>query len=141
MAELDDELTELAAEILAAQPFSQHVGTELEMFREGEVELSLQVQPHHLQQFGLVHGGVFGYLADVTVAFTGGSVLGPSVVSTRFAVDLVGNIREGTLRSSGRVVHMTDTQAECSVEILASLDDGTQKVCATATGTVVTTQM
>lgn len=140
MAEVDDELTKLATEILAAQPFSQHVGTELVMFSEGHVELSLAVQPQHLQQFGLVHGGVFGYLVDVTVAFTGGSVLGPSVVSTGFSVDLVGNTREGTLHSTGRVTQLTDTMAECSVEIVAFLNDGTQKVCATATGTVVTTQ-
>lgn len=133
-------MTQLAVQILAAQPFSQHVGAEVVSFGAGEAVLSVDIQPHHLQQYGLVHGGMFGYLADVTIAFVGGSVLGPSVLSTGFTVDLLGNVREGQLLALGRVVHATDTQAVCSVEISAQLPDGSSKVCAVAQGTVVTSQ-
>ena len=76
---MDDALFDYGRKILAAQPFSVLLGTELVTFEPGRAELALDVKPEHLQQHGFVHGGVVSYLADNALTYAGGSVLGDSV--------------------------------------------------------------
>ena len=70
---------EFGRSVLAAQPFSRLLGTELVAFETGGAELALDLKPDHLQQHGFAHGGVVSYLADNALTFAGGSVLGDSV--------------------------------------------------------------
>lgn len=123
-----------AQAVLAAQPFSQVVGARVTEFEPGRATLELDVEEHHRQQFGLVHGGVLAYLVDNAIAFAAGTVLGPALVSTGFGVDLVGNVRDGVLRATARVVHATPTTAVCAVEVSGQAPDGSVTVCALAQG-------
>ncbi len=72
------ELLELGRAVLAAQPFSVHVGAELARLVPGEAELILPIGPHLGQQNGFVHGGAISFLVDNAITFAGGSVLGPT---------------------------------------------------------------
>ena len=56
-----DDLLQFGRRILAEQPFSVQLGTELAAFEPGRAELRLPVRPDHLQQHGFVHGGVVSY--------------------------------------------------------------------------------
>jgi uncharacterized protein (TIGR00369 family) len=130
---------ESAAEILAAQPFSRLVGARLTEFAPGTAVLEVDIADHLRQQYGLVHGGVLAYLVDNAISFAAGTALGPSLVSTGFAVELVGNTREGRLRAVGTVVHAAAGQAVCAVEVSAIQPDGSTRVCAIAQGSAAVT--
>ena len=69
-------MLEFGQQVLASQPFSALLGTELTRFEEGLAELRLTLKPEHLQQHGFAHGGVVSYLADNAMTYAGGSVLG-----------------------------------------------------------------
>ena len=75
------ELFQFGKQVLASQPFSALLGTELEPFEHGKAVLTLAVRDELQQQHGFVHGGVVSYLADNALTYAGGSVLGDSVTS------------------------------------------------------------
>ena len=64
-----------ARAILAAQPFSTLLGTELTRYEVGITEMQLDLSDKIKQQLGFAHGGVLAYLADISMTFAGGSVL------------------------------------------------------------------
>ena len=55
---------ELGKSVLASQPFSVLLGTELTRFADGIAELRLPIRDDLKQQNGFVHGGVLSYAAD-----------------------------------------------------------------------------
>ena len=129
-----------AEAVLAAQPFSVLLGARITEFTVGRATLELEISERHHQQFGLVHGGVLAYLVDNAAAFAAGTVLGPSLVSSGYSVQLVGNARRGVLRAVARAVHTTSSQAVCAVEVVAVGADGSITVCAVAQGGAVKTR-
>ncbi|WP_067436712.1 PaaI family thioesterase [Nocardioides jensenii] len=126
---------DIARQVMDAQPFSRLVGTRVTACGDGHATLEVDVRHELLQQYGLVHGGVFAYLADNAVAFAAGSALGPSVVSTGLRLELVGNVRVGTLVATADVVRRTAERVEVDVEITADHETAHAKVCARANGT------
>ena len=115
---------------LAAQPFSVLVGTEIAEFGDGRAVLRLPKRPDLLQQNGFVHGGVLAYLADNSVTFAAGTVMGAAVLTASVSVDYM-RPAEGDLVADARVVARTSRLAVCECQIIA---DGV--VCAVAHGTV-----
>jgi uncharacterized protein (TIGR00369 family) len=127
---------EQASAILAAQPFSTLVGAELVAFAADGVELRVPLREELLQQHGFVHGGVLLYAADNAITFAGGAVLGPSVVTRGVAIDYLRPARGAALRAIATVVDRTARQALCRCDILIVAEDGTERRCAAAQGTV-----
>ncbi|NUU26470.1 MAG: PaaI family thioesterase [Streptomycetaceae bacterium] len=125
-----------ARKTLDAQPFSVLLGAELTAFGDGRATIELDVRDELRQQNGFVHGGVLAYLADNTVTFAAGTVLGPAVLTAGFTVTYVRPAAGSHLRAQARVVTATRSQAVCACEILAVAEDGTERICATAQGTV-----
>jgi len=131
-----DKLTvEQARAVLAAQPFAQHVGTEITEFEGGAATLAIDVGPEHAQQFGFVHGGVMAYLADNALTFAAGSALGPNVLTGGFTVTYLRPARGGRLRAHATVTDATRRQAVARCEIYCD-SDGSSTICAVAQGTV-----
>lgn len=128
-------MLELGRKILASQPFSVLLGTELLGLSSGEAEIRLPIEPRLAQQHGFVHGGVLGYAADNALTFAGGSVLGPAVVTSEFKINYLRPARGDFLVARARVIHHGKRQAVCLCEILAS-DGGDEVLCATAQGTI-----
>lgn len=98
-----DARLDLARTILAAQPFSRLLGTEITAFGDGHAVLRLAIGDDHRQQFGLVHGGVHAYLADNALTFAAGSVLGPSVLTETVSVTYLRAARNGVLEARAHV--------------------------------------
>lgn len=134
------ELLALARGILAAQPFSRHLGAELAAFGDGHAILRLRIAQEHRQQFGLVHGGVYAYLADNALTFAAGSVLGPAVLTESVSVTYVRPARDGVLEARARVTEHTAHRALCAVELVVVDDTGASTPCAEANGAVRVTQ-
>lgn len=131
---------ELARAALSAQPFNDVVGAELTTFAPGEAVLEIEIARRHLQQFGVVHGGVLAYAADNALTFAAGTVLGPNLLTGGMSITYVQAAREGTLRAHAKVAHHSARQAVCTVEVTAETPDGNPTLCAIAQGTVRTIQ-
>lgn len=122
--------------VLASQPFSVLLGTELLSFGAGAAELKIPITPQVKQQHGFVHGGVISYAADNALTFAGGSALGPGVVTAEFKINYVRPATGEFLVARATVVHAGASQAVCRCDVYVS-DAGTERLCATAQGTIV----
>jgi uncharacterized protein (TIGR00369 family) len=137
---VDVDQLELAHQVLAAQPFSELLGARITAFEPGLTELALEIDGRHLQQFGLVHGGIWCYAADNALTFAAGSVLGPSVVTGGLSIHYLRGAREGTLRARARVAHHDQRHATCRVDLSVDGPDGETALCAIAHGTAFATR-
>lgn len=131
---MSDDILNFGRKILASQPFSKLMGTELQKFETGFAELSLEIEEHHKQQHGFAHGGVISYLADNALTFAGGSVLGDSL-TLEFKINYVRPALGQTLIARARVTANGKQQAVCHCDIYA-INEGEEKLCATAQGTI-----
>ncbi len=125
---------DMARQILRSQPFSCLLNARLNKFEEGAAEIEIDIREELLQQHGFVHGGVISYLADNSLTFAGGSVLGDSVTvefKINYAKPATGSkvVARATVLSSGR------TQAVCECRIFCISQDG-EKAVAYAQGTI-----
>lgn len=127
-------LFQLGQSILANQPFSKVLGTELKLMEPGSVVLALKIQEQHKQQHGFVHGGVISYLADNALTFAGGSVLGDSVTS-EYKINYLRPGLGHALEARAKVLGSGKKQAVCQCEVFA-LDDGGERLVAVAQGTI-----
>ena len=128
-----------ARALLRAQPFSELVGARLQEFGAGRATIEVAIAERHLQQCGLVHGGVLAYLVDNALAFAAGTVLGAHVVTSGYQVSLVDNVREGVLSATAVVAHTTGREAVCTIVVSGLSAAGTVSTCAVAQGTAVRT--
>jgi hypothetical protein len=85
---MEDMLT-WGRQILASQPFSVLLGTELLSLSEGSAELKIPIKTELKQQHGFVHGGVISYAADNALTYAGGSSLGTVVVTSESKLNYV----------------------------------------------------
>ncbi len=121
--------------VLAAQPFSVLVGTELTALDADGVVLELPIRDELKQQFGFAHGGVVAYLADNALTYAGGAALGSAVVTVEMKINYVrpatGDrlVARATVLSAGRSVAVT----RCDVY---ARRDGAEVLCAAAQGTI-----
>jgi uncharacterized protein (TIGR00369 family) len=126
-----------ARALLVAQPFNGVIGARIDAFEPGRAQLSLAIAPHHLQQQGVVHGGVLAYLADNTLTYAAGSVLGSAVMTAGFRIDyLRPALAVGHLVATAEVTDHTRSQAVCRCDVFHVAEDGTRRLCAAAQGTV-----
>ncbi|MFO1327019.1 MAG: PaaI family thioesterase [Rubrivivax sp.] len=129
------DLMQRGQQALQNQAFSRLLGAELSHFEPGSAHLRLPLRPDHLQQHGIVHGGVIAYLADNALTFAGGSVLGDCLTAEwkinylRPARDADALVAEAQVLGSGR------SQAVCRCDVYAQRADG-RVLCAAAQGTI-----
>jgi len=130
------DILEFGRKILADQPFSALLGTELTRFEKGFAELRLALRDDHRQQHGFAHGGVVAYLADNALTYAGGSALGDAV-TLEMKINYVRPAIGDTLIARAEVVSAGKTQAVCRCDVVA-VRDGEEKLCAAAQGTIST---
>lgn len=118
---------------MSMPPFNDYLGTEIVRRDDGEIEVRLELKPHHLNQRGVAHGGVVTTLLD--------SALGAAVIdsmpkewwcaTTSLTTHFIGGARDGTLVGHGRIVRRGRSVAFAT----GDLRDGGGKLIATASGT------
>lgn len=125
--------------ILAKQPFSQLLGTELIRLESGHAELALTLKPEHLQQHGFAHGGLVSYLADNALTYAGGSVLG-NCVTLEMKINYTRPAVGSRLIARAEVLSSGKRQAVCHCKVYVLGEDG-EKLCAAAQGTITPVDM
>jgi uncharacterized protein (TIGR00369 family) len=123
-------------QVLASQSFSQWLGTDLTAFNDREVELQLTLKENMLQQNGFAHGGIVSYMADNALTFAGGAQLGPAVLTAEYKINYLRPAVGVKLVARAHVVYAGKTTATCRCDVFSVSEDGVEKVCATAQGTI-----
>ena len=121
---------------LQSQPFSRLLGAQLTGFDGKQAEIMLPITPDLLQQHGYVHGGVLSYLADNTLTFAGGLALGPAVLTAEYSIHYLKPAHGDKLVARATVISAGRRQAVCQCEVWC-VSDGSEELCATAVGTIV----
>lgn len=126
----------LGKQILASQPFSLLIKTEITRFEIGLVELKIPITRELQQQHGFLHGGVLSYAADNALTFAAGSAMMVPVVTSEFKINYVRPAIGEALIARANVVYSGKTQAVSRCEMYV-VKDGVEKLCAVAQGTIV----
>ncbi len=124
-------------EISKNQAFTKHIGAELDISEDGIVKMTLDIAPHHMQQYNFVHGGVISYLADNSLTFAGGIALNGNAVTSEYKINYLRPAIGKRLLCRAKAISAGSNQSVCSCEIFVITDDGKEKLCAVATGTIV----
>jgi uncharacterized protein (TIGR00369 family) len=130
------DLQEFARQVFEAQPFSRFIGAKLVSSGPANAELSIAIAEHHRQQHGFVHGGVISYLADNSITFAGGLALGGNALTSEFKINYLKPALGSLLIARAQAKSVGKRQAVCQCEIFA-VEEGKEKLCAIAQGTVV----
>jgi uncharacterized protein (TIGR00369 family) len=126
----------MGRDVLARQPFSVLLGTELTALAPGRCELVLRVVDRLKQQMGLVHGGVISYLADNALTYAGGTALRVPVVTSEYKINYLRPALGERLVARAEAVQIGRSQAVCRCDVLM-VQDGRETLCAIAQGTIV----
>ena len=106
----DPALEALIRERIRSSAFASWMGISVVRMGDGESELRLDLQPHHLNPGGIVHGGVIATLLDACIGLALRTKLGMS--SNHVTVDLHVNYlspsRTGVIVGRGRAVRVGD---------------------------------
>ncbi|MEV8455782.1 PaaI family thioesterase [Streptomyces sp. NPDC052095] len=126
-----------ARKVLDSQPFSGLLGARLTAFGNGAATLEVDIRPELQQQNGFLHGGVLAYAADNAITFAAGTTLGPQVLTGGFSIQYVRPGTGATLVARAEVAHTGRRQAVVRCELFAVAEDGEERLCAVAQGTVL----
>jgi len=133
----DPAIVEIGRQILASQPFSRLVGIELDSAQRGRCVLSLAIRAELLQHHGFVHGGALSCLVDIALTYAGATALAVPVITSEFKVNYLRPALGRRLVARAEAVHAGRSQAVCRCELYALGEDGAEKLCAIAQGTIV----
>ena len=132
-----DRLSEIR-ERFAGSPFhSAFVGARLDRVASDEVDVSLDVEPRHLNLSGTLHGGMIATLADTAtgLAYRTGLDEGTSAVTSSLLVTFLRPGEIGLVTARGRVVKRGSRFGYAEADVLDA--NGTLLARATATFTVL----
>ena len=103
-------------------PFLRYLGVEMGMSGGGLGQVSLSVQPHHLQAAGQVHGGLIASLADTAMFRAVRSLLGPGQRTTtvELKVNFLESTSSGTLTASARIANKGERLLVGDIEIMTA---------------------
>jgi uncharacterized protein (TIGR00369 family) len=84
------------------------VGCEFEQLTEKQITVSLDIQPHHLNLIGIVHGGVHATMIDSAMGLMA-MVARPqdNVVTTNLNMNYVAPTGKGKMIVTAEIVHMS----------------------------------
>nr|WP_321265789.1 PaaI family thioesterase [uncultured Sulfurimonas sp.] len=112
--------------------FLKFIGGEVLDLGDGYAQLGFDVEPHHKQHFGVVHGGAIATLADHCGWYAAVSVLdkGFSAVTIEIKINYLKPARDEVLKAEARVVNQSKRTIFTTIEIFSK-----DTLVAYATGT------
>lgn len=121
-------------ERMASSTFHTWMGMRLVDARDGEVEIALEAEPHHLNLQGLLHGGVLATLADTATGLAVRTKLAPGRrhITIQLGMQYLSAGGPGTITATGRTRRVGRQIAYAEAEIR----DATGRLLATAQATL-----
>jgi uncharacterized protein (TIGR00369 family) len=116
-------------------PFHRWAGMDLISIGEGEAELAMDLQPHHFNPQGIVHGGIITALADTAIGLALRSQLRAGLThrTAQLNVHFLAKGEGNRLVGRGHAVHLGQRMGYGESEVL----DGEGRLIARASGTFI----
>ena len=123
----------------AKQTFMDFLGARLTAVSPGNVIIELPVTPDLLQQHRFVHAGATTAVVDTACGYATLSLLPPGseVVTVEFKMNLLAPALGVKMIAHGRVVRPGRTLTVCQGELFGEDENGTRKLCAIMTATMI----
>jgi len=120
------------------QGFMKHLGAQMTVVKEGEVEIRVPFRATLTQQHGYFHGGVSAAIADSASGYAAFTTMAPdsSVIAVEFKINLVAPARGEELVARARVVRGGRTLKICAADVFG-VKHGTETLCATMLSTIM----
>lgn len=130
---LDASLEGLVRDRLRHSAFARWMGITLVGIGDGESELRLDLEPHHLNPGGIAHGGVLATLLDACIGLALRTKLGMSAEHVTIGLDVhyLSPARTGVLVGRGKALRTGGRVSHGEAELFA--EDGTLVAKGTAT--------
>jgi uncharacterized protein (TIGR00369 family) len=106
MGTVEDALEDVRERFARSEFHSRWLALSLDRVDRGEVDVAMDVQRHHLNLMGTLHGGMIATLADTATGLALRSTLenGSTFTTTQLGVTFLAPGREGRIVARGRVV-------------------------------------
>ncbi len=121
---MQDKTTEIRNFFYSKNAFVKFLGTQIDEVRPGYGRTSLQIQEHHTNLAGFVHGGVIMSIADTAVGVAC-VAFGKKVVTLNMTTNFINNVQQGdvitaqaTTISNGNRVIVMDCVVKNSQDLL-----------------------
>jgi uncharacterized protein (TIGR00369 family) len=98
-------------------PFIDSLGMRLVRAEDGVSEVALTLEPHHLNTWGVAHGGLTMSMLDVALSLAARSAANDSGVVTVEMNTSFMQPGRGELHAHARVMHQSSTMAFCEGEV------------------------
>lgn len=133
----EDRVAEVRERFERSQFHTAFLGLRLDRASEGEVEVSLDVEPRHRNLVGTLHGGMIATLADTATGLAYRTVLEPGTthVTSSLSVVFLAPGRAGTVTARGTVVRRGARLGYAEADVVDAA--GTLLARATATFTIL----
>jgi len=132
-----DRLEEVRERFARSEFHTAFLGLRLDRVADGEVDVSLVMEPRHRNLVGTLHGGMIATLADTATGLAYRTVLEPgtSHVTSSLTVTFLAPGRAGTVTARGRVIKRGRRFGYAEADVVD--ETGTLLARATATFTVI----
>ena len=132
-----ERLSEIRERFAGSAFHTSFVGARLDRVAPDEVEVSLEVEPRHLNLSGTLHGGMIATLADTAtgLAYRTGLDEGASALTSSLSVTFLRPGGVGVVTAKGRVVKRGSRFGYAEADVVDA--DGTLLARAAATFTVL----
>lgn len=122
-------------ERLKSNHFIQHMGLVLTDVEVGEASMEIQVEEHHLQQNGFLHGGVTATLCDVTTGIAAYTTVKESknVVTADLKFSYLNPSTSKKVKAVGRVRKAGNFLIYCECDVFDMHENEGEVLIATAT--------
>lgn len=101
--------------------FREAVGYEVRVWREGYAEISLDLEPRHMNRMGIVHGGVYMTILDAAMGHAATHSPDPAhrrrCVTMAMNTSFLASARAGRITAIGTLVGTDARNATCRGEI------------------------
>ncbi|VAW28848.1 hypothetical protein MNBD_BACTEROID06-1525 [hydrothermal vent metagenome] len=123
---------------LVRQEFMHHIGFKLDLVEAGKIEGRMKLEKIHLQQAGLVHGGVIATVADIVAGFSAYSLVGvdEKVVTGELKISYLRPAKGEILWAKGWVLKQGRKINFCEAEVYV-LNGNKPKLIAKATTSMI----
>ena len=106
---------------LSDNPFLNELGFELVSMADGTAEIVIKLQPHHMNSWKVMHGGITMTLLDASMSRAARSlvegVTSAATVEMKTSFFQPGGKVDSRIRGVGRVLHRSTTMYYCEGEI------------------------
>jgi len=124
----------------ARQRAMQTLGIEIARLAPGEVDLAMAYDPAYTQQHGFVHAGIVTTALDSACGYAAFSLMpaDAAVLTVEFKTNLLSSARGDRFLFCAHVVKPGRTLTVCDAKALAFESEGSPRLIATMTGTLMT---